>query len=227
MTRRPAEDYRLQPGDHYQQSKLDGELLARKYFDEGRLPGTVVRPGRHPWTGGYALSQALSLDRERPLRDDRRRRRPLPHDLHRRSRFGLSARRRESRRRWGRFSLSQGPNTRRSLCSWKRSRAASESHRRACASRSYPSMLLPSSAIDCAVRLGYHRRCTHVVSSSSSSIVPFRSTRLSGSWATSLAMGSTKGSRARRSGIAKTGNYRARSSAACGEHPRLGRERPH
>ena len=39
-----AEDYRLQPGDHYQQSKLEGELLARKYFDEKRLPGTVIRP---------------------------------------------------------------------------------------------------------------------------------------------------------------------------------------
>jgi nucleoside-diphosphate-sugar epimerase len=39
-----TEDYRFQPGDHYQQSKLDGELLARKYFDEQRLPGTVVRP---------------------------------------------------------------------------------------------------------------------------------------------------------------------------------------
>jgi len=40
----PADEaYRMKPGDHYQQSKLDGELLARKYFDEG-LPGTVVRP---------------------------------------------------------------------------------------------------------------------------------------------------------------------------------------
>ena len=37
------EDYRLQPGDHYQQSKLEGELLAREYFDAG-LPGVVVRP---------------------------------------------------------------------------------------------------------------------------------------------------------------------------------------
>jgi len=39
-----TEEYRFRPGDHYQQSKLDGELLARKYFDEQRLPGTVVRP---------------------------------------------------------------------------------------------------------------------------------------------------------------------------------------
>ena len=38
-----AEDYRVKPGDHYQQSKLDGELLALDYFCE-KLPGTVVRP---------------------------------------------------------------------------------------------------------------------------------------------------------------------------------------
>ena len=37
------EDYRLKPGDHYQQSKLDGELLALDYFEKG-LPGTVIRP---------------------------------------------------------------------------------------------------------------------------------------------------------------------------------------
>lgn len=37
------EEYRFQPGDHYQQSKLDGELLAREYFSSG-LPGTVFRP---------------------------------------------------------------------------------------------------------------------------------------------------------------------------------------
>jgi len=38
-----AEDYRFQPGDHYQESKLDGELLARQAFKDG-LPGTVFRP---------------------------------------------------------------------------------------------------------------------------------------------------------------------------------------
>lgn len=37
------EDYRFLPGDHYQQSKLDGELLARKYIKDG-LAGVVVRP---------------------------------------------------------------------------------------------------------------------------------------------------------------------------------------
>lgn len=37
------EDYRFDPGDHYQDSKLEGELLARKYFEKG-LPGAVVRP---------------------------------------------------------------------------------------------------------------------------------------------------------------------------------------
>ena len=40
----PADEtYRFMPGDHYQQSKMDGELLARRYFSEG-LPGAVVRP---------------------------------------------------------------------------------------------------------------------------------------------------------------------------------------
>lgn len=37
------EEYRFLPGDHYQESKLEGELLARRYFSEG-LPGVVVRP---------------------------------------------------------------------------------------------------------------------------------------------------------------------------------------
>lgn len=37
------EDYRMAPGDHYQESKKEGELLARRYF-ESDLPGAVVRP---------------------------------------------------------------------------------------------------------------------------------------------------------------------------------------
>ena len=37
------EEYRFNPGDHYQESKKEGELLARHYFSEG-LPGTVFRP---------------------------------------------------------------------------------------------------------------------------------------------------------------------------------------
>ena len=32
------------PGDHYQLSKMEGELLARRFFRERQLPGTVVRP---------------------------------------------------------------------------------------------------------------------------------------------------------------------------------------
>ncbi len=38
-----SETYRNAPGDHYQRSKLEGELLARQYFARG-LPGVVVRP---------------------------------------------------------------------------------------------------------------------------------------------------------------------------------------
>lgn len=37
------ESYRLRPGDHYQVSKLEGELLAREYFSNG-LAGVVIRP---------------------------------------------------------------------------------------------------------------------------------------------------------------------------------------
>lgn len=32
------------PGDHYQESKMAGELLALQYFKEEKIPGTVVRP---------------------------------------------------------------------------------------------------------------------------------------------------------------------------------------
>lgn len=38
-----TEDYRTDPGDHYQRTKLEGERLARRRFADG-LPGTVVRP---------------------------------------------------------------------------------------------------------------------------------------------------------------------------------------
>lgn len=44
IERPPAsEEYRFQPGDHYQQSKLEGELLAREFGRAG-LPVSVVRP---------------------------------------------------------------------------------------------------------------------------------------------------------------------------------------
>jgi nucleoside-diphosphate-sugar epimerase len=39
-----TEDYRARPGDHYQESKLQGELLALQYFRERGLSGSVVRP---------------------------------------------------------------------------------------------------------------------------------------------------------------------------------------
>jgi nucleoside-diphosphate-sugar epimerase len=56
-----AEDYRFNPGDHYQQSKLDGELLALKYFRD-RLPGTVVRP-----VGIYGPGDTRFLKLFRPI----------------------------------------------------------------------------------------------------------------------------------------------------------------
>lgn len=56
-----AEDYRFNPGDHYQQSKLDGELLALEYFRE-KLPGTVVRP-----VGIYGPGDTRFLKLFRPI----------------------------------------------------------------------------------------------------------------------------------------------------------------
>lgn len=38
-----AEDYRFQPGDHYQETKLEGELIAREYQTQG-FAVTIVRP---------------------------------------------------------------------------------------------------------------------------------------------------------------------------------------
>lgn len=38
------ESYRFKPGDHYQESKLQGELLARSFFEKGTVSGCVVRP---------------------------------------------------------------------------------------------------------------------------------------------------------------------------------------
>lgn len=39
-----TEEAPFNPGDHYQHSKMQGELLARRFFEEQHLPGTVVRP---------------------------------------------------------------------------------------------------------------------------------------------------------------------------------------
>lgn len=38
------EEYRFKPGDHYQESKKEGELLAREFFSSRGLPTTVFRP---------------------------------------------------------------------------------------------------------------------------------------------------------------------------------------
>jgi nucleoside-diphosphate-sugar epimerase len=56
-----AEDYRFKPGDHYQQSKLDGELLALEYFKD-KLPGCVVRP-----VGIYGPGDTRFLKLFRPI----------------------------------------------------------------------------------------------------------------------------------------------------------------
>jgi nucleoside-diphosphate-sugar epimerase len=55
------EDYRFNPGDHYQESKLQGELLAREYFSNG-LPGVVIRP-----VGIYGPGDTRFLKLFRPI----------------------------------------------------------------------------------------------------------------------------------------------------------------
>ena len=55
------ESYRFNPGDHYQESKMEGELLARRYFSAG-LPGAVVRP-----VGIYGPGDTLFLKLFRPI----------------------------------------------------------------------------------------------------------------------------------------------------------------
>lgn len=56
-----AEDYRLKPGDHYQESKLQGEEIALEFFARG-LPGCVVRP-----VGIYGPGDTRFLKLFRPI----------------------------------------------------------------------------------------------------------------------------------------------------------------
>lgn len=56
-----SEEYRFKPGDHYQISKLEGEILAREYFSNG-LPGVVVRP-----VGIYGPGDTRFLKLFRPI----------------------------------------------------------------------------------------------------------------------------------------------------------------
>lgn len=60
-----SEDYRFKPGDHYQQSKLDGELLALEYSRSG-LPVSVVRP-----VGIYGPGDTRFLKLFRPIQRGR------------------------------------------------------------------------------------------------------------------------------------------------------------
>lgn len=56
------EEYRFQPGDHYQETKLEGELLARDYFSKG-LRGAVFRP-----VGIYGPGDTRFLKLFRPVK---------------------------------------------------------------------------------------------------------------------------------------------------------------
>ncbi|MCP4117315.1 MAG: NAD-dependent epimerase/dehydratase family protein [Desulfobacteraceae bacterium] len=55
------ENYRFRPGDHYQESKLAGELIAREYFGSA-LPVSVVRP-----VGIYGPGDTRFLKLFRPI----------------------------------------------------------------------------------------------------------------------------------------------------------------
>ncbi len=58
----PADEhYRYHPGDHYQLTKMEGELLALNYFSNG-LPGVVVRPA-----GIYGPGDVRFLKLFRPI----------------------------------------------------------------------------------------------------------------------------------------------------------------
>ncbi|MFQ5598706.1 MAG: NAD-dependent epimerase/dehydratase family protein [Nitrospiria bacterium] len=59
------ENYRMEPGDHYQRSKVEGELLAKRYFEAG-LPGVVVRP-----VGIYGPGDTRFLKLFRPVNKGR------------------------------------------------------------------------------------------------------------------------------------------------------------
>jgi len=59
------EDYRFKPGDHYQESKLEGELLAREYSSKG-LPVAIVRP-----VGIYGPGDTRFLKLFRPINKGR------------------------------------------------------------------------------------------------------------------------------------------------------------
>jgi nucleoside-diphosphate-sugar epimerase len=55
------EEYRYAPGDHYQETKMEGEKLALHYFSNG-LPGVVVRPA-----GIYGPGDTRFLKLFRPI----------------------------------------------------------------------------------------------------------------------------------------------------------------
>lgn len=61
-----TEEYRYNPGDHYQESKLEAEALALEFARTGRLPLTVVRPA-----GIYGPGDRRFLKLFRFIRDGR------------------------------------------------------------------------------------------------------------------------------------------------------------
>ena len=54
------------PSDIYQQTKLEGERLAQAAIERGE-PVTIVRPRRHIWPRGYAVSETILHDPQSPI----------------------------------------------------------------------------------------------------------------------------------------------------------------
>lgn len=62
------EEYPYNPGDHYQRSKLEGELLARTFATAGRVPVTVIRPAGIYGPGDQRFLKLFRFVRDRRFR---------------------------------------------------------------------------------------------------------------------------------------------------------------
>ena len=61
------EDYRFKPGDIYQQTKLEGEHLALKFYQDTRLGVTVIRPCAIYGPGDLRLLKLFKLAARNPM----------------------------------------------------------------------------------------------------------------------------------------------------------------
>ena len=107
------EDTRLlRPGDIYQRTKLEGELLVRARIEKG-LRGVDLSSARHLRTRRSPVPQAVQDDRSTHVSDDRLRRRAISDDAYRRLGRRHHSLWRASRTRWDARTCSAGRATRR------------------------------------------------------------------------------------------------------------------